>query len=71
MVDAMAERYCMLPSDVLSKGSTLDLLIFDASSSYRTYQQNKASGKPTIKTEDFTQDELKSILEKTRDGRKN
>ena len=69
MVDAMAERYSVLPSDVLSKGNTLDLLIFDASNSYRKYQQDKASGKP-LKTEDFSQEELKSILEEARNGRK-
>jgi len=71
MVDAMAERYGQLPSTVLKDGNTLDLLVFDASSTYRRYLQNKAEGKPTVKTEDFSQDELKSMMEKRRNGRKN
>lgn len=67
----MAERYSMLPSEVLSRGNTMDLLIFDASASYKRYLQDKADGKPTVKTEDFTQDELKSIMEESRSGVKN
>lgn len=71
MLDAMAERYGMLPSAVLKEGNTLDLLVFDASSTYRRYLQDKSQGKPTIKTEDFSQEELKSMMEESRIGRKN
>jgi len=66
MIDAMAERYGMLPSDVLHKGNTMDLLIFDASMSYRQHIQAKANGEPAVKTDDFTQDELKEMMEKRR-----
>ena len=71
MIDTMAERYSMLPSEVLSRGNTMDLLIFDASASYKRYLQDKESGKTAVKTEDFSQDELKSMMEKSRSGVKN
>jgi len=69
MIDTMAERYAMLPSEVLRRGNTMDLLIFDACASYKRHLQNKANGEP-LKTEDFDQDELKKIMEESRNGRK-
>lgn len=70
MIDTMAERYAMLPSEVLTRGNTMDLLIFDACSSYKRHLQDRANGAP-LKTEDFNQDELKQIMEDSRNGRKN
>jgi hypothetical protein len=42
MLDAMAERYGMLPSQVLQNASTRDLQIFDTAMSYRQYREEKA-----------------------------
>lgn len=70
MVDAMAERYGMLPSEVLTKGNTMDLLVFDATASYRRMLQDRANNGGKVKTEDFDQEELKQIMENRRNGRK-
>jgi len=42
MVDAMAERYGVLPSQVLATATTQDLQIFDTALSYRRYTEEKA-----------------------------
>lgn len=47
-IDAMAERYGKLPTEVLRDASTVDLIVFDVALSYKNYQQRKANsdGKP-------------------------
>ena len=45
MIDRMAYRYGMLPSQVLSQATTQDVYIFDVSVSYDNYLQEKANRK--------------------------
>jgi hypothetical protein len=40
-IDTLAQRYGLLPSEVLSRATTFDLVIMDASMSYQNYQQSK------------------------------
>lgn len=61
-LDNMGERYGMLPSEVLSRASTLDLYIMDAALSYRDHQQKK-SNKEAV---DYDTDELAKAIEQTR-----
>jgi len=60
----MAERYGMLPSEVMSRATTFDLFVCDTAIGYRNYQNDKASGRSTevYKPESYSQDELMSIL---------
>jgi len=44
-LDAIGERYGMLPSEVMQKATTFDLFIFDAAVTYRNMLQDKADGK--------------------------
>jgi hypothetical protein len=37
MLDALGERYGMLPSQVLEQGNTLDLWVFDVAVSYKNH----------------------------------
>jgi hypothetical protein len=60
----MGERYGMLPSEVLARGSTVDLYIMDAALSYHDYQHKKSSGKFAGQE---TPDELAELLRKTRE----
>lgn len=50
IIDALATRYHYLPSEVLRRSDTLDLLIMDVSTAWHRMQeeqaQAKASGKP-------------------------
>ena len=65
MLDALGERYGLLPSEVLSKASTFDLNVYDITTKFHNKQSRKASGNYDI-NEDYTQDELKAIQEKHR-----
>lgn len=63
MIDSIAERYGMLPSEVLARATTLDLHIVDAALSYRSYQQRKAQGEVA---DEYTTDELARMMESFR-----
>lgn len=43
MLDSIGERYGLLPSEVLSRGNTLDVWVFDVVSTYRAYKQAEQS----------------------------
>lgn len=62
LVDAMAERYGLLPSEVLARANTLDAYIMDASISYQNYLERKSQNQ----AQDYSQEELMSIMERTR-----
>ncbi|MFY8212574.1 MAG: hypothetical protein ACOVLB_07925 [Candidatus Nanopelagicus sp.] len=42
-LDTVAERYGLLPSEVLTRSTTLDLYVMDAAISYHNYQSKKAN----------------------------
>lgn len=63
-LDTMAERYKLLPSELLSRGSTLDLYIMDAAVSYQNYRHKKENGQVA---EQYTQQELMDMIKKTRE----
>lgn len=59
----MAERYGILPSEVMNRATTFDLFVCDTAIGYRNYLTDKANGKATIyRPESYSQDELMSIL---------
>ena len=68
MLDALGERYGYLPSEVLSKATTMDLTIFDVAVAYKTKQIKKQSGDYDINDE-YSQTELQDIMDKTRGSR--
>lgn len=41
MIDAMAKRYSMLPSQIMEQASTFDLVIMDSALTYEQYLMNK------------------------------
>jgi len=63
LIDTMAERYGMLPSQVMANANTFDVFVADTAIGYRNYLNDKANGKATMyKPESYQQDELLSIL---------
>lgn len=67
MLDSLAERYKMLPSQVLESASTLDLYVFDVAVSYRILQQQREIDKEKgITAPPPSQDELLKGLENFR-----
>lgn len=45
MLDSLAERYGILPSQLLRDADTLDLFVFDTAITYANHKHNKDSGK--------------------------
>lgn len=68
LLDAMAQRYSKLPSEVNDQASTLDLLVFDVALSYQQYEHYKQSGK-TPPAEMFGADELAERLKNVQNKR--
>ena len=62
-LDTMAERYKLLPSEILARGNTLDLYIMDAALSYHNYQHKKSMGKVE---QDYTTEELMEMMQKVK-----
>jgi len=45
MVDQMAHRYGMLPSEILARGTTQDIFVFDVYTTYQQYVNEKQARK--------------------------
>jgi hypothetical protein len=63
----LAKTYGMLPSQVAANATTFDLMITDVYATWENYQLDKSSGKAP-KTSDYNIDDLKAIMEKTKNG---
>lgn len=63
-VDAMAERYGKLPSEVLRDASTVDLIVFDVAVSYRNHKEKQSKGQ--IDTNDYSQTDLEERMGRVR-----
>jgi hypothetical protein len=65
-IDAMAKRYGYLPSDIMNRASTFDMVVMDAAISYESYLESEhrraSSGAPP----DVPEEELLKILEKAK-----
>jgi hypothetical protein len=58
----LAKTYGILPSDVLARGTTFDLMVMDVFTTWENHQQNPTD-LSNFKTED-----LQKVLEKTKNG---
>ena len=68
-IDALGKRYSLLPSEVMVKASTFDLVVLDAAIGFEVYLQNKADGKKEAPK--LSQEEMMAALERVRkDGNK-
>jgi len=67
LLDAMAQRYGMTPSNMLASGDSFDLMVFDVSTNYQMIQEAKASGKPLSQdmlTRSAGKDKIAELTEK-------
>lgn len=63
LLDTMAERYGLLPSEVISRATTFDIFVADTAIGYRNFLHDKSQGRAHVyKPESYSQDELMSIL---------
>jgi hypothetical protein len=66
LIDTMAERYGMLPSQVMQNANTFDIFVADTAIGYRNYLNDKQNGKNTAyNPTDYSQDDLLNILKET------
>jgi len=65
-IDAIGKRYSLLPSEVMEKASTFDLVVLDAALGYQSYIQDKAEGKK--QTPKLSQEEMMAALERVRNN---
>lgn len=56
----------MLPSEVAARATTFDLMVTDALATYEVYEHYKAQGKVMPQEDNFSEQELLAIMEKTR-----
>jgi len=59
LLDSMAERYSMLPTDILSKATTQDLFIYNNANTIKIREHRKEKGESVADT--YSQNELDSI----------
>jgi len=63
-IDAIGKRYSLLPSEVMTRASTFDLVVLDAALGYQTYIQDKAEGKKEAPK--MSQEDLVKMVERTK-----
>lgn len=69
MVDALASRYHLLPSEVLSKADSVDIYIMDAALSYRRFMEEDElakQGKGPKPAPYVPQDKLQEMFDRVR-----
>jgi hypothetical protein len=65
-IDAMAKRYGYLPSDIMSRASTFDMVVMDAAISYESYLEKQHRGSSSGAPPDVSEEELLKILERAK-----
>ena len=65
MLDALGERYGMLPSELLERANTFDLWVYDAAVSWINSNNDRSNGKPAK----YDQTELEKRMERVKNGR--
>jgi hypothetical protein len=65
-IDAIGKRYSLLPSEVMEKASTFDLVVLDASLGYQSYIQDRAEGKKIAPK--LSQEEMMAAMERVRNN---
>ena len=64
LIDTIAERYKLLPSEVLSRATTFDWMICDTVMSYRNKLQERADKEAN--PEKYSNDELLEMVKQSR-----
>jgi hypothetical protein len=63
-VGRLAKQYGMLPSEVIQRATTFDLMVTDVLATYDEYIMHKSSGTIMPQDDAFSVDELYEIMEK-------
>lgn len=60
----MAQRYGILPSELLMKGDTFDITVMDVALTYKSFKEKSANNEDI--TDMYDQEELQNIMDRTR-----
>ena len=63
-MDALAQRYGVLPSMLLDQGDTFDLLCMDVATTYQLHKQNNTKDPGQF----YNPEELQAKMDKVRNG---
>jgi len=66
LVDSMASKYGMLPTEVMSNATTQDVQIHFNVEAFKDDERQRASGKTPDLNKQYTQEELQDIWQKSR-----
>lgn len=61
----MAKMYGMLPSEIIQRATTYDLMVTDILATYENYEYEKASGKVDY-NKVYKEEDLMKLLEKSK-----
>jgi hypothetical protein len=70
MIDAMAERYGMLPTDIMDRATTFDLFVYDTIVGYKNAQiekENEANGGPKAAASLVSEERLLAAVKRTKE----
>ena len=68
MIDAVSQRYGVLPSKLLSSGSSVDIMIATTAQSYAARKQAEADGKPLPKrAPKLTEKEMLAMVKRAKE----
>lgn len=65
----LAKTYGLLPSEVLARATTYDLMVTDVCATWEKMEADKASGKG-VDLNTLPKEQLQEILERTKNGRR-
>lgn len=67
LIDTLARTYGCLPSEVLRKGDSFDLMVLDVANAYHEIQHAKQNKKP-IPTKYYNTEDLEGRIQRARGG---
>jgi hypothetical protein len=66
MLDQLAHRYGLLPSQVLKHGDSLDITVMDVSFTYKKYLEQKQDRDSSMDTSLFNQEQLQAAVDRAK-----
>lgn len=63
MIDGLAQRYGVLPSQLMMLGDTFDLMVMDVAISWEQHCRNKQKGDHSA---DYDPEQLQEVMDKVR-----
>jgi len=60
LVDCLAQQYGQLPSDILARADTFDLMVYDAGITYKRQLERKANKQPA-EISDFSPKQINEL----------